>query len=107
MFGVVLRAHRLRVGLTQDELAAKAGVSVRNLRDIETGRVARPRVSTVRLLAHALGLAPDDFAAFQRLAGEDVHPPVEPGPPGCCIDGRGGRRELSPVRRARLHRSPR
>jgi transcriptional regulator with XRE-family HTH domain len=42
--------------LTQEELATRARISVRNLRDIETGRVLRPRPSTVRLLRAALDL---------------------------------------------------
>lgn len=53
-FGAVLRQHRLRAGLTQEELAERAGISVRGLRKLECGRTTAPRPDTVRLLAGAL-----------------------------------------------------
>lgn len=54
--------------MTQDEFAAKAGVGVRTLRDLERGR-ARPQRATVDLLAAALGLrgqARDEFVRAAR-----------------------------------------
>ncbi|MFG1603331.1 ATP-binding protein [Actinoplanes sp. NPDC049265] len=69
MFGHALRTARRRCGLTQEELAAHSGVSVRNIRDLETGRIARPRPATVRRLADALGLSGDDRTAFLTAAG--------------------------------------
>jgi predicted ATPase/transcriptional regulator with XRE-family HTH domain len=53
----VFRAHRRAAGLTQQELAARAGIGVRTIRDLERGRATRPQRDTVRLLADALGLA--------------------------------------------------
>ncbi|MFD0821128.1 helix-turn-helix domain-containing protein, partial [Micromonospora zhanjiangensis] len=38
----MVRGHRRRGGLTQEELAARTGLSVRHIRDLESGRVARP-----------------------------------------------------------------
>ena len=64
MFGELLRAHRRRTGLTQEELAGGSAVSVRNIRDLEAGRVNRPRPATVRLLADALGLTGGDRISF-------------------------------------------
>jgi DNA-binding SARP family transcriptional activator/tetratricopeptide (TPR) repeat protein/DNA-binding XRE family transcriptional regulator len=55
-FGDALRAGRIRAGLTQHELATRAGVSVRAVRYIEQGRVARPRRESMRRLAEAVGL---------------------------------------------------
>jgi transcriptional regulator with XRE-family HTH domain len=55
-FGELLRGHRLRRGLTQQECGQAAGLGVRTLRDLENGR-ARPRRSTADLLADALGLS--------------------------------------------------
>ncbi|WP_441180043.1 ATP-binding protein [Micromonospora sp. BQ11] len=52
----MIRSHRQRSGITQEELAHRSGVSVRNIRDIEAGRVLGPRPSTVRRLAAALPL---------------------------------------------------
>ncbi len=55
--GFLLRGYRSAAGLTQEELANRAGLSVRALSDIERGRTARPFPSSVRLLADALALA--------------------------------------------------
>nr|WP_305788521.1 helix-turn-helix domain-containing protein [Actinoplanes lichenis] len=63
-FDAVLRSYRLRAKLTQEELAARAAVGVRTVRDLERGRASRPQRSTVELLAAALGLAGADRLAF-------------------------------------------
>ena len=55
-FGSLLRDLRRAAGLTQEELAERARVGVRTLRDLETARTARPQRSTVELLASALEL---------------------------------------------------
>lgn len=70
MFGELVRAHRTKVMVTQEELAERAGVSVRHLREIEAGRVASPRASTIRLLADALRLSDAERLEFQRLGRE-------------------------------------
>jgi transcriptional regulator with XRE-family HTH domain len=62
-FGSLLRARRIRSGLTQGELSRRAGVSIRALRDIEQGRVRQPRRESVERLAAALGPAPGDAAS--------------------------------------------
>jgi predicted ATPase/DNA-binding XRE family transcriptional regulator len=65
-FAVVLRRTRLAAGLTQEELAARAGLGVRTVRELERGRVLRPQRGTVMLLADALRLdgdVRDDFVA--------------------------------------------
>src|SRR5919205_2243431 len=60
VFGEVLRQLRLEAGLTQEELAERAGLSTRGLSDLERGLRRTPRLGTVRLLADALGLAGPD-----------------------------------------------
>jgi DNA-binding XRE family transcriptional regulator len=80
VFGETVRAHRRRLGLTQDELAHRAGLSVRGLAKIEAGRVAEPRPSTVRLLADALGLAGTDRDRFCRGATPPPAPMAGPEP---------------------------
>ncbi|MFC5944377.1 helix-turn-helix transcriptional regulator, partial [Micromonospora harpali] len=69
----LLRAHRHAAGLTQAELAARAGVGVRTVRDLERGRSARPQRTTVDLLAGALGLAGPVRSAF-LAAGRPAGP---------------------------------
>ncbi|WP_335987695.1 helix-turn-helix domain-containing protein [Glycomyces sp. MUSA5-2] len=63
---VNLRPLRLRAMMSQEELALKAGVGTRTVRDIESGRV-RPQPKTLRLIADALGL---DEAGLAELNGE-------------------------------------
>src|SRR5688572_24526901 len=67
-FHGLLRARRLAAGLTQAELAMRAGVGVRTVRDLERGRASRPQRTTVELLATALGLTGDDRPAFFAAA---------------------------------------
>jgi DNA-binding SARP family transcriptional activator len=55
-FGVLVRTHRVRAGLGQLELARRAGLSVRALREIERERVRQPRARAVSGLVGALRL---------------------------------------------------
>jgi tetratricopeptide (TPR) repeat protein/transcriptional regulator with XRE-family HTH domain len=73
MFGELVRSHRVRLGMTQEELATLAKLSVRGIGKIESGRSTSPRPFTVRLLADAFGLtgdARDQFCAAATLADE-------------------------------------
>ncbi|MBE1576268.1 helix-turn-helix domain-containing protein [Amycolatopsis roodepoortensis] len=75
-FGVLLRDARRRAGLTQEGLAARAGVGVRTIRRLENGGGTDPRVGTVTLLADALGITPRERADL--LAAADGRQPDEP-----------------------------
>ena len=50
------RDHRRATGLTQEELAERAGVSPRSISEMERGGAHVPRRDTVALLASALEL---------------------------------------------------
>ena len=67
-FAGLLRQLRTGAGLTQEELAEAASVSVRSVRDLERGRVATPQKETVRLLADALRLGGAARAEFEAAA---------------------------------------
>lgn len=56
-FGKLLGSYRLAAGLTQEELAALSGLSIRALGDIERNRTARPYRASVERLADALRLS--------------------------------------------------
>src|SRR3954470_12407959 len=78
-FDVVLRRHRLRANLTQEELAARAAIGVRTVRDLERGRASRPQRTTVELLAVALGLDGPDRETFLAAArGQVTDDPLPP-----------------------------
>ena len=68
MFGKIVRAHRRRLGLTQEELAEKAGINARTIRNIEASRSVAPRPVTVRLLADAFDLRGADRDRFCAAA---------------------------------------
>ncbi|GLZ41059.1 BTAD domain-containing putative transcriptional regulator [Actinokineospora sp. NBRC 105648] len=70
-FGELLRSHRTRVGLTQQQLADRSGISIRALRYIERGSVGMPRADSVRRLAAALGVTEQDLT-------DGAAPPARP-----------------------------
>ncbi|MET4926010.1 helix-turn-helix domain-containing protein [Streptomyces sp. PSRA5] len=66
--GSLIRGHRLRIGLTQRQLADLSTISVRAIRDLEKGKAQRPRTDTVRLIADGLRLGPRARAALEEAA---------------------------------------
>src|SRR5690348_261960 len=74
-FGRVLQRHRLAAGLSQEELAERAGLSRRGISDLERGR-RRPLPGTARRLADALDLVGYGRADF--LNGTDWRVPAAP-----------------------------
>jgi predicted ATPase/DNA-binding XRE family transcriptional regulator len=67
-FATLLRRYRRELGLTQEELAARAGLSVGAVSYLERGLSRLPHKDTVQLLVQALDLAPDAAAALARAA---------------------------------------
>jgi DNA-binding XRE family transcriptional regulator len=67
-FGRLLRVHRGAAGLTQEELAARAGLSTQAISMLERGGRRAPRAATVECLAGALKLAPAQRSAFAAAA---------------------------------------
>ncbi|CAA9429872.1 hypothetical protein AVDCRST_MAG82-2030 [uncultured Rubrobacteraceae bacterium] len=103
-FGVRLRRLREAAGLTQEELAQRAGLTARGISDLERGARNRPYPHTVRSLADALELPEDErsslFAAVPKRGGENraapaaVHEPTLPVPPTPLV---GRERDLGKV----------
>ncbi|MBV6702935.1 AAA family ATPase [Kitasatospora aureofaciens] len=86
-FGEKLRELRRVAGLTQEELAAAAGLSARSVQDLERGRRGRPQRRTVQRLVSALGLA-DAEAAMLLAAGRTgsrVDPSTDEGAAGAGL----------------------
>jgi transcriptional regulator with XRE-family HTH domain len=67
-FGTILRRFRRAAGLSQEELAALAGLSTHAVGDLERGYRSRPRQETVILLREALQLNQEDQVLFDTAA---------------------------------------
>jgi predicted ATPase/class 3 adenylate cyclase/transcriptional regulator with XRE-family HTH domain len=85
-FGALLRRYRLAAGLSQEDLAEQAGLSVQGLSALENGRRQAPYRHTVTLLATALGLTAAQTAALDaavprgRLLAGSAPPTPAPTP---------------------------
>ncbi|MGW1983586.1 NB-ARC domain-containing protein [Streptomyces collinus] len=90
---VALVRAREAACLTQDELAVRSGLSVRAIRNLETGHTARPRRQSLVLLAEALELAPGETRRLLRLPRGEQPPARAP---------RAGPAELPAAPRRRL-----
>jgi predicted ATPase/DNA-binding XRE family transcriptional regulator len=72
-FAELLRRHRRAAGLTQEELAERAGLTANGVGSLERGARTRPYPHTVRALADALGLSDGDRELFLASAlGKEV-----------------------------------
>lgn len=63
--------HRRAAQLTQEELAARAGLSTRMIRYLESGRTRCPRRESLRLLAQALNLDDADHEELLSTAWKE------------------------------------
>lgn len=90
MFGEIVRGHRRRLGLTQEELAERTGISVRGIRNLEAGRIRAPRAGTLRVLADAFELDGADRDQFFTSVF------VEQRPDGISGTPQAGARALDP-----------
>src|SRR4051794_642036 len=79
-FGKLLQQHRELAHLTQEELAARTGVSKQAISNLERGANRAPRADTIKRLATGLQLVASDQAQFEAAArGRDhvsAHQPL-------------------------------
>jgi tetratricopeptide (TPR) repeat protein/transcriptional regulator with XRE-family HTH domain len=87
-FGALLRQYRLAVGLTQEALAERAGLSRRGICDLERGARQAPQPGTLALLVRALALSSAEQARLaatvhvaESAAGGESSIPATPGRP--------------------------
>jgi predicted ATPase/DNA-binding XRE family transcriptional regulator len=66
--GPLLRRYRRDARLTQEELAERAGISARTVSDVERGLRYGIYRDTAARIAAAVGMSPDDRAAFEAAA---------------------------------------
>ncbi len=97
-FGEQLKRIRLSAGLSQEELAERAGVSARAISDLERGERLRPRRDTLGLLFNALQVTAEERAqledAVRGRLGHSLLPDV------VSAAERGIEHEVGPHRRA-------
>jgi len=84
--GVALKKLRAAAGMTQEELADRAGISARTVSDVERGLRTSVHGDTARRITAALGLSEQErvrFDALARGAAESAQPmevPMSPVP---------------------------
>ncbi len=78
LLGALLRRHRATAGLTQEELAERAGISARTISDFERGLRTTVYRETALRLAEALELEEGERSEFEGIArGRKIRAPVE------------------------------
>lgn len=73
--GALIRGYRQRALLTQEQLAARTGLSVRTIRRLESDGLRQPRAATIRVLAERSGFTPDERRLL--LAAAPDGPPAD------------------------------
>src|ERR671930_1282686 len=80
-FGELLKRYRVAAGLTQAQLAERAGLSERAISDLERGARRVPQRATLQLLAEALGLAGAEQGVLEAAVVRTRPPTTAEGPP--------------------------
>jgi predicted ATPase/transcriptional regulator with XRE-family HTH domain len=104
-FASLLRQHRQMAGLSQAELAERAGLSQRAISDLERGMRRAPYPATIRHLAEALGLSEGKRIALMQ-ASRRAHAQAAAQAPGTASEGR-PRPDTPSESRPRLDNLPR
>jgi predicted ATPase/transcriptional regulator with XRE-family HTH domain len=76
-FGMLLRRYRMAAGLTQEDLAERAGLSVRGISDLERSVNRAPYVATILRLADALQLRDEQRAELESSISRRRGPTTE------------------------------
>ena len=91
--GEAVRFYRKRAGITQEQLARRAGIATTSVVRLETGEVRQPRYGTLMKLAEALQVNPAEFVRFDSdvgkptLLGEGMSVPEPPSYVGETLAG--------------------
>ncbi len=76
-FGNHLRSLRTRAGLSQEELADRAGIHVTYLSGVERG-LRNPAIRNVRRLAQAMGVPTKELFSFEESPPRSNDQPARP-----------------------------
>ncbi len=77
-FGGLLRRYRMHAGLTQEALAERAALSPNAISALERGERRRPYPHTLRALATALKLEPEQYERLVKLREQEMVKTTEP-----------------------------
>jgi non-specific serine/threonine protein kinase len=94
-FGTLLRRYRLAAGLSQEDLAERAGVSVQAVSLLENGKRRTPYRHTVSQLASALGLSDEEAVALETTVIR-ARPAEVRASPALSVELERGRATLAP-----------
>lgn len=72
-----VRYYRGQVGMTQEQLAKKAGISTAALVRLEGGEIKRPRAGNLAKLAGALGVDTGELVGFAAGTASERPEPVD------------------------------
>jgi transcriptional regulator with XRE-family HTH domain len=61
VFASVVRGRRKALGLTQEELAIRAGLRLKTVHQIDCGKVQDPHFSTLSAIARGLAISPSEL----------------------------------------------
>jgi transcriptional regulator with XRE-family HTH domain len=64
-----IRERRTALGLSQEEVARRADISLNAMAKLETGFTTDPRYSTLSAIAHALGMSVDELMGEEESVG--------------------------------------
>src|SRR5215472_1194361 len=84
-FSALLKRYRQAAGLSQEALAAKAGLSTRAISDLERGIYHAPRYDTLHLLLDALALPEQQQALLRTAARPELVAALEETPPAPSV----------------------
>ena len=99
--GDKVRATRKAAGISQEEVARRAGVSLNVINRLERGVILDPHYSTLRGIASALGVPVEDLVREPALAGEAEAPKAGRYEPGDVIVSRDFEEAVLAARKAR------
>lgn len=71
--GEAIRHHRKQRGLTQEELAERAGIAATSVVRLESGEVKAPRLSTLHKLSEALSINPTELVQLVSAVRPPAH----------------------------------
>ena len=89
-FGALLRARRNEQGMSLEEVALRAGLSVPRLSRIERDRESAPSQAVVEKLAEIISITVDDLLAEAKQRSLDLKD--QPAPAFCAYRRLGGGR---------------